>query len=180
MPALTAAADLKTNTDLGLPLRLMDSFQSRTLLSDGISHKIPHFKSTISWRTTAHFISYQEIGQISHISQIKWHFRKFICTKTEASFLQTPISLKVASDGNFQNNWVAHKKTLLICIWLYLTYIQAQLIYMQVYTRSPSHPCPAPCNLSHTNKGCPRAIASHPAKQFSSLILVININSAIL
>lgn len=35
-------------------------------------------------------------------------------------------------------------------------------------------------NLSNTNKDCPRATASHPAKQFSFLILVININSAIL
>lgn len=165
------------NLELWLPLRLMDSFQSRTLLSDGISHKIPHFKSTISWRTTAHFISYQEIGQISHISQIKWHFRKFICTKTEASFLQTPISLKVASDGNFQNNWVAHKKNL---IDMYMTISPIYTSSADIHAGPPSHPCPAPCNLSHTNKGCPRAIASHPAKQFSSLILVINIDSAIL
>lgn len=71
MPALTAAEDLKKNSDFSLSLRLMDfSFQSRTLLSDGINHKIPHFKSMISWRTTAHFISYQEIEQISHISWI--------------------------------------------------------------------------------------------------------------
>lgn len=105
MPALTAAADLKKNSDFSLPLRLMDfSFQSRTLLSDGINHKIPHFKSMISWRTTAHFISYQEIEQISHISRIKWHFRKFIWTKNEVSSLQTPISLKVVSDDNFENN----------------------------------------------------------------------------
>lgn len=136
MPALTAAADLKMNTDLGLPLRLMDSFQSRTLLSDGISHKIPHFKSTISWRTTAHFISYQEIGQISHISQIKWHFRKFICTKTEASFLQTPISLKVASDGNFQNNWLIKKP-----YWYVYDYI-SHIYKLSWYTcrSTPGHP----------------------------------------
>lgn len=119
MPALTAAAGLKTNSDFSLPLRLMDfSFQSRTLLSDGINHKIPHFKSMISWRTTAHFISYQEIGQISHISRIKWHFRKFIWTKNEVSSLQIPISLKVVSDENFQNNWELHKKKIHICMYM--------------------------------------------------------------
>lgn len=121
MPALTAAAGLKTNSDFSLPLRLMDfSFQSRTLLSDGINHKIPHFKSMISWRTTAHFISYQEIGQISHISRIKWHFRKFIWTKNEVSSLQIPISLKVVSDENFQNNWELHKKNSYLYVYDYI------------------------------------------------------------
>lgn len=142
MPALTAAADLEMNLDFQLPLRLMDSFQSRTLLSDGISHKIPHFKSTISWRTTAHFISYQEIGQISHISQIKWHFRKFICTKNEASSLQTPISLKEVSDENFQNNWVARKKP----YWYVYDYINLSFTHIHTlswYTCTSAHSPPA-------------------------------------
>ena len=118
MPAFTAAADLKTNSDFRLPLRLMDfSFQSRTLLSDGINHKIPHFKSMISWRTTVHFISYQEIVQISYISRIKCHFWKFIWIKNEVSSLHTPISLKVISDENFQNNRVVHKATH-ICMYM--------------------------------------------------------------
>lgn len=146
MPALTAAADLEMNSDFRLPPRLMDfSFQSRTLLSDGINHKIPHFESTISWRTTAHFISYQEIGQISHISQIKWHFRKFIWTKNEASSLKNPISLKVVSHENFQNNRVSGKRkpnNLLICEWQYKClshmYTDAQLTRMFFHTQPPA------------------------------------------
>lgn len=170
MPALTEAAGLKTNSDFSLPLRLMDfSFQSRTLLSDGINHKIPHFKSMISWRTTAHFISYQEIGQISHISRIKWHFRKFIWTKNEVSSLQTPISLKAVSDENFQNNWELHKK-IHICM------------YMTILTHT-SHTHTRTDNIhSHTHRhtGFPTASASHPVKQYKPLILVISINSKIL
>lgn len=144
MPALTAAADLEMNLDFRLPLRLMDSFQSRTLLSDGISHKIPHSKSTVSWRTTAHFISYQEIGQISHISQIKWHFRKVICTKDEASSLQTPISLKVVSDENVQNNWVARK----ILIGMYMT-VSACLSHIHTHSATQSPASIHICSLSH-------------------------------
>lgn len=143
MPALTAAADLKMSADFSLPLRLMDfSFQSRTLLSDGINHKIPHFKSMISWRTTAHFISYQEIEQISHISRIKWHFRKFIWTKNEVSSVHTPISLKVVSVMTIFKitEWCIHKE-IHICMHMPVSTPSSHKgIYKHRYTHPHRHP----------------------------------------